>query len=269
MTQQWKFTALEFIVLCEQYRDGSLPTPFLFVTDEVVMADELQRRKRVVWADLRRRLGGSFDGAIEVLTAPELFVRVRSWDEQAESNLAKQYHLHAARAGAHGYLFEQAPGLITYDTPAFTVTECDPRALAGAVVASLPPVEAGRLPDIPVITDPAEHEVPTWGSSYIRDEREDSPVYQTQQFFQRRADCTGSIIVVQGRSKYGPRGIHETKMMWRDVADDGRYVMSLDEAPIAVATGQRQLTERIQRDIDNLMQRLETHWETGRPDDRY
>ncbi|PXX57621.1 ESAT-6 protein secretion system EspG family protein [Nocardia tenerifensis] len=269
MTQQWKFTALEFIVLCEQYREGSLPTPFLFVTDEVVMADDLARRKRAAWEDLRRRLGGSFDGAIQVLTAPELFVRVRSWDEQDENNMSKQYHLHAARAGALGYLFEQRPGLLTYDTPAFTVTECDPRGLANAVVDRLPQVEAGRSQDIPIVTDPAEHITPTWGTSYVRDDRDSSPVYQTQQFFQRRADCTGSIIVVQGRSKYGPRGIHETKMMWRDVADDGRYLMSLDGAPIAVATGRRQLTERIQRDIDHLMQRLETHWEDGRVVDRY
>ncbi|WP_405162030.1 ESX secretion-associated protein EspG [Nocardia sp. NBC_01499] len=268
MTQQWKFTALEFIVLCEQYREGSLPTPFLFVTEEVVMADELERRKRVVWEQLRRRLGGSFDGAIEVLRAPELFVRVRSWDEQDTNNMAKMYHLHAARSGALAYLFEQAPGILTYDAPAYTVTECDPRRLAAAVVASLPPVDAGRLPDVSVVIDPAEHTAPVTGS-YVRDYREDTPVYHTQQFFQRRADCTGSIIVVQGRSKYGPRGIHETKLMWRDVTDDGRYVMALDGAPVAVAIGRRQLTERIQADIDNLLERLETHWETGRPEDRY
>ncbi|QIS03419.1 hypothetical protein F5X71_14800 [Nocardia brasiliensis] len=269
MTQQWKFTALEFLVLCDHYRGGSLPTPFLFVTDEVVMSDELERRKRDAWADLKYRLGGSFDGVVEVMRAPELFVRVRSWDEQDEKNMAKQYHLHAARSGALGFLFEQSPGQLTYDSPAFTVTECDPRRLATAVVASLPAVEAGRQADIPVVIDPAEHTAPSWGGSYVKDNRDESPVYQTQRFFQQRADRTGSIIVVQGRSKYGPRGIHETKLMWRDVADDGRYVMALDGAPVATGISRRGLAERIQADIDNLMERLETHWETGRPEDRY
>ncbi|MFI6165429.1 ESX secretion-associated protein EspG [Nocardia sp. NPDC051052] len=269
MTQQWKFTALEFIVLCEQYRGGSLPRPFQFVSDEEITVDELERRKRVTWEELRHRLDGSFDGVLEVLRAPELFVRASSWDELDMDNMAKEQRLHAARAGALAYLFEQAPALLTYDTPAFTITECDPRQLATVVIDSLPPMKAGRLPDIPIVTDSAEHVTPTPGRSYVEDDREDTPVYRTQQFFQQRAVRTGAITVVQGRSKFGPRGIHEIAMMWRDVAGDGRYVMSLDAAPVAVASSRETLIERIEADIRNLMRRLESHWESGRPDDRY
>ncbi|MFI5776857.1 ESX secretion-associated protein EspG [Nocardia sp. NPDC051570] len=269
MTQQWKFTVLEFIVLCERHRQGLLPKPFWVESDEVVYADALEQRKRAAWEELRRRLEGSFDGAIEVLCAPELYLEVSSWDEQNSRNWNKEHRLYAARAGALAYVFEQAPGPLIYDTVAFTVTECDPRRLAVAVVDALPRVEAGRLPGIPIVTDRAEDIAPTWGGSFVRDNREDTLVYQTQRFFQRRSDCTGSIQVVQGRSKYGPRGIQKTTMLWRDVAGDGRYVMSLDEPPFAVGTNRRMLIERIQTDIDTMMQRLETHWEIGRPEDRY
>lgn len=268
MTQQWKFTAIEFVVLCDHYRGGSLPQPLMFQSDEVVMSDEMEQRKRLVWEDLQRRLDGSFDGVVEVLRAPELYVQVRSWDEHA-SNMDKMLRLHAARSGALGFVFEQATGTLTFDSPMVTVTECDPHRLAAAVVLSLPSVEAGRLPDIPVVTDPVEHIAPRRSGSLVRDDTEERPVYRTQRFFQRRADLTGWISVVQGRSKFGPRGIVETAMMWRDVADDGRYVMSLGEAPVAVGTSRRQLAERIQKDIDYLLQRLETHWESGLPEDRY
>ncbi|MFI7000531.1 ESX secretion-associated protein EspG [Nocardia sp. NPDC050175] len=260
---------LEFVVLCERHRQGLLPKPFWLESDEVVFADELERRKRAAWEDLRQRLDGWFDGAIEVLRAPELYVEVSSWDERNMRNSARALRVYAARAGAIAFVFEQAPGPLTYDTVAFTVTECDPRRLAVAVEELLPRVEAGRLPGIPIVTDSAEDVAPSWGGSYIRDDREDKLVYRTQQFFQRPADCTGSIVVAQGRSKYGPRGIRKTTMMWRDVIDDGRYVMSLDEPPFAVGTNRRMLVERIQQDIDILMQRLETHWEPGRPEDRY
>ncbi|MFI6165359.1 ESX secretion-associated protein EspG [Nocardia sp. NPDC051052] len=158
----------------------------------------MERRKRAAWEDLQRRLDGWFDGAIEVLCAPELYVEVSSWDERNMRNSAKGLRVYAARAGALAYVFEQTPGSLTYDTVAFTVTECDPRRLADAVEELLPRVE-----------------------------------------------------------------------VWRDVAGDGRYVMSLDEPPFAVGTNRRMLVERIQKDIDNLMQRLETHWELGRPEDRY
>ncbi|MFD6161919.1 ESX secretion-associated protein EspG [Nocardia sp. NPDC060256] len=269
MTRQWKFTVLEFVVLCERHRQGLLPNPFWLESDEVVFADDLERRKRAAWEDLQRRLDGWFDGAIEVLCAPELYVEVSSWDERNMRNSAKGLRVYAARAGALAYVFEQTPGSLTYDTVAFTVTECDPRRLADAVEELLPRVEAGQLPGIPIVTDRTEDVAPSWGGSYLRDDRENTLIYRTQRFFQRPADCTGTIEVVQGRSKYGPRGIQKTRMMWRDVIGDGRYVMSLDEPPFAVGTNRRMLVERIQKDIGNLMQRLETHWESGRPEDRY
>jgi hypothetical protein len=269
VTLQWKFTALEFLVLCERYSAGPMPEPLLFESDEMVMTADLDRRKRMVWEELQQRLDGSFDGVIEVLRSPEVSVQAFSWDEHDQDDRDMVLRLHAVRAGALGFVFEQAPGKLTFDSPMVVVTECDPYALAVAVVRALPNVEAGRLPDIPIVTDPVEHIAPSWGASFVRDDIEDRPVYRTQRFFQQRADLTGSITVVQGRSKYGPRGIHQTNLLWRDVTDDGRYVISLDESPIAVATGRQQLARRIQREIDYLMDRLETHWEWGRPDDRY
>ncbi|WP_433193043.1 ESX secretion-associated protein EspG [Nocardia sp. CA-107356] len=269
MTQQWKFTCLEFLVLCDRYRAGSLPQPLWFESTEDVMVHEMEARRRVVWEDLQRRLDGSFDGVIEVLRAPELYVRVRGWDEQSRDDMDKRLHVHVARSGALGYAFAQVPGNLTYDSPMVAVTECDPNTLAATVVKALPTVEAGQMPDIPIVTDPAEHVTPAWRDSLIWDNVDDRPVAQTQRFFRQRADLTGSIMVVQGRSKYGPRGIHETKMLWRDMPGDGRYVMSLDEAPVAVGTSRRQLAARIDRDIAQLLERLETHWESGRSEDRY
>ncbi|RDI45015.1 ESX secretion-associated protein EspG [Nocardia mexicana] len=269
MTQQWEFSSLAFLVLCDRYRSGSVPRPLLFETDEDVTVDEMDRRRRDMWESLQDRLDGSFDGVIEVMRAPEVYVQVRSWDEHDRSNKDKQLRVHIARSGALGYVFEQAPGKLTWDSPMVTVTECDPSDLGSKVVASLPSVAAGRLPDIPVVTDPAEHITPAWRDSLIWDDVDERPVAQTQRFFQQPADLTGAIAVVQGRSKYGPRGILETNLMWRDIPGDGRYVMSLDESPVAVATGPRELAVRIQRDIDQLLERLETHWESGRPEDRY
>lgn len=269
MTQQWKFTALEFLVLCDQHRGGSLPRPLHFESAEIMMTDDLERRKRAAWQELQQRLDGSFSGVIQVLRAPELYVVAHSWDELDRDDRNKKLHVHAVRAGLHGFVFEQVPGELTYDSPMVVVTECDPQGLGVAVVRSLPNVEAGRLPDIPIVTDPQEHIAPSWGRSFVQDDIEDRPVYRTQQFFEQRADLTGVITVAQGRSKYGPRGIQETTLMWRDVAGDGRYVMSLDANPVAHAISRRLLAWRIQQDIDNLMERVESHWETGRPEDRY
>ncbi|WP_405162046.1 ESX secretion-associated protein EspG [Nocardia sp. NBC_01499] len=269
MTQQWEFTALEFMVLCDHYHRGSLPRPFWFETEESMPSDELERRKHSTWEQLQRRLDGSFDGVVEVLRTPELYVLVHTWDDKDIANIEKHLWLHAARAGALGYVLRQPSGKLTFDSPMVTITECHPRELVVEVVRALPNVEAGRLPDIPIVLDPAERDEPSWGASYVQDDLEDRPVYQSQQFFQRPADCAGRISVVQGRSKFGPRGIQETTLMWRDVNEDGRYMWSSGDKPVAVGTSRRQLAERLQRETEHLMDRLETHWEWGRPEDRY
>ncbi|MGV9678515.1 ESX secretion-associated protein EspG [Nocardia sp. NPDC003482] len=274
MNQTWEFTGLEFQVLCEKYRDGNLPTPLFYTLDDPMTIDESARLKEKTWVELRARWDPAWDGMIEVMCAPELFIRLRGWDEHDMDNGKKRLYMHFARNGLQAFRFAQKPGKTFWHTDGFVVTECDPRGLAAAVVSSLPPVEAGRIPSIPVITDPQEY-TGHGGGSFIRDGGdEDRPATASRKFFERRADLTGTVLIVQGRSKYGPRGIHETKMLWRDVTDDGRYVMQMNDAPVAMATSPKRFVERIQRDIDNLMQRLDTDWESGDglgvvSDDRY
>jgi len=46
--------------------------------------------------------------------------------------------------------------------------------------------------------------------------------------------------------------------MWQDVIGGGRYNMTMDEHPVAVATSNAAFVRRIQKDIDHLMDRAET-----------
>ncbi|MFG1798354.1 hypothetical protein [Nocardia sp. NPDC049149] len=40
-------------------------------------------------------------------------------------------------------------------------------------------------------------------------------------------------------------------------------------APVAVGTSRQMLIERIQQEIDIVLARVESHWESGRPEDQY
>ncbi len=273
MTQKWDFTGLEFQVLCERFRDGALPTPLFYTLDEEMTLDESAVLKNRAWGELRARWDPAWDLMIEVMCSPDLFIRLRGWDEQDMDNGKKRLYMHFARSGAQAFKFEQKPGKSFWHTDGFVVTECDPRGLAAAVVRSLPAVEAGRSASVPVVTDPQEYSRHTGSSMFRDDDDDDAPVIRSRKFWETRATLTGTVLIAQGRSKYGPRGIHETKMLWRDVVNDGRYVMAMDDSPVAMATGPKRFAERIQTDIDNLMQRLDTHWEAGVEagfsDDRY
>jgi hypothetical protein len=268
VNQSWNFTGIEFQVLCEKYRSGDLPDPLFYTLDEPMTFDQSARLKEKTWEELRARWDPTWDAMIDVMCAPEFYIRIHGWDELDIDNGQKSLWMHFARRGAQAFKFDQKPGKSYWHTDGFVVTECDPRSLANEVVRSLPAVDAGRLPSLSIIIDPAEH-VGNFGGSFFRDDDDDPPAIASAKFFNMRASLTGSIIIVQGRSKYGPRGIHETKMLFRDVIGDGRYVMAMDGSPIAEATGPKQFAARIQKDIDNLMERLDTHWEEGYPEDRY
>jgi hypothetical protein len=269
VNQQWNFTGIEFQVMCDKYRGGSMPDPLDYTLDEPMTIDESARLKEKVWEELQARWDPTWDALVDVMCAPEMYIRIHGWDEMDQENGDKNLYLHFARSGAQAFSFVQRPGKSFWHTNGFTVTEIDPRGMANAVVNSLPEVPAGRLPNTPMILDPAEH-IGHGGSSFFKDDDDDEPAAQVSaKFWQMRAALTGSVWVVQGRSKYGPRGIRETKMMFRDIIGDGRYLMTMDDSPVAVGTSATEFVRRIQKDIDNLMDRLETHWEAGYPEDRY
>ncbi len=134
-----------------------MPDPLLFTLDEPMTLDESARLKEETWEKLRARWDPTWDAMIDVMCAPEMFIRIRGWDELDIENGQKCIYMHFARSGAQAFKFEQKPGKTFWHTDGFVVTECDPRSLAGEVVRSLPTVDAGRLPNIPIIIDPREH----------------------------------------------------------------------------------------------------------------
>ncbi|WP_131816469.1 hypothetical protein [Nocardia salmonicida] len=69
--------------------------------------------------------------------------------------------------------------------------------------------------------------------------------------------------MLQGHSKYGPRGRIETGLLWRDLPDDGRYVMPLDDpAPVASAMSSDRLAIWMRDRIEEILTRMESHSET-------
>ncbi|MQY19545.1 ESX secretion-associated protein EspG [Nocardia macrotermitis] len=273
MTLSWTFTGIEFQVLCEKYRGGELPDPLFWTLEEHMSLDAGRALRADVWQELRAKWDPSWDSVIDVMCAPEICIRLHAWDESdmadgKEPDGKSSTYIHFARSGAQAYKFEQLPGKSYWHTDGFIITEIDPRSLAAEVVRSMPNVEAGRLGSTPIIIDPADH-VGYGGSSFFRDDDEDPPAVASTKFFNLPASRTGTLRVLQGRSKYGPRGIQETKMLWRDVIDDGRYLMNMDDAPVAVGISRNGLAGKLQDQIDNLMERLDTHWESGRPEDRW
>ncbi|MCM6776066.1 ESX secretion-associated protein EspG [Nocardia sp. CDC159] len=269
----WNFTDVEFKVLWERHSDSPLPPPMVFLS-RTPMLEDFEREKYGAWQHLQATLDSSFDGVLETLLRPDVFVVLHGWNDREMENPHKRIRLYAARSGLRGYVLTQLPGETVLHSGGYTITECDPRALADAVVRAMPTAEAGRrFRNVPIAGGPATQQG-GWaesdqlyrpGGSLVSESVElgASSDGLSERFFAVPATMTGGISVSQGRSKYGRRGILEEIMVWRDLPDDGRYVFVLDHAPTAMGIGSRHLTVKLAASIDRILERMETHreWE--------
>jgi hypothetical protein len=263
VTQTWEFTDFDFRVLCERYADSHVPEPLTYLA-RTRYRNDYEREKYEAWERLRSTVDPVIQEVIPVLIHSEVSVRVQGWHDRSRDDPKQWIRARAARSGAQGYIVTQKPGETVSHSGGYTITDCGPRGLAEAVVAVLPPnVEAGRLGSIPIMTDSVDDlERLGGGGSLVTEEVDYSGARRSAEFFDTLATRTGAITIHQGHSKFGPRGILEHILMWRDLPEDGRYVIELpSSAPFAVGMGKKWLATKVEQSIDTMLDRLETHWE--------
>ncbi|MBC7302490.1 MAG: ESX secretion-associated protein EspG [Nocardia sp.] len=265
MSQTWEFTDLEFNLLCEDVRRGELPAPFIF-TSRTRLEDDYEREKAQVRQQLRHRVDNDLDALAGAIAKPDVFVVAHAWNDQDFENPEARIRVHAIRHRARGYVITQRPGETLAHSGGFDVVECDPYVLADTVLGLLPRCGAGKLDNIrlslPHTAPEAEHDRPV-SSVADNDDDDGYDPFRSAAFFATPAVSTGIIKVLQGRSKYGPRGRIEAGLLWRDLADDGLYVIPLDDpAPVATAMSSDRLGPWVRDRIEEILTRMESHRET-------
>ncbi|WP_067819141.1 ESX secretion-associated protein EspG [Nocardia inohanensis] len=258
---KWEFTDLEFRVLTNRYVEGWMPTPLMYTcrTDD---SAEYDRQLAETDELLRDRLGPSVATLFDTIHRPEVIIVSHTWCDDDMTNPEKRIRVHGALRDRRACMITQKPGETIYHSGGFTITECDPEELPRLIVAELPAAEPGRGPVVPIVTEQPPRE-PRYGSRSMAFDSFDDTVEATSlAFLSRRADWTGTIRVLQSRSKYGPRGVMETTMLWRDVADDGRYLIELGEPELkAVGIGSDRLTRRIEERVEKVRRHMEARGE--------
>ncbi len=123
-------------------------------------------------------------------------------------------------------------------------------------MALMPAAGAGSLGPISIELEPASASRGSFGSLVSDDE--DPRGFPGARFLGTTAESTGSVQVVQGKSKYGPRGITRGGRLWRDLPGDGRYVMELHHAnPTAIGMSGAGLAEWIDGEIERILERMD------------
>ncbi|GGL23724.1 ESX secretion-associated protein EspG [Nocardia jinanensis] len=234
--RQWKFTDLEFYALWSAATgELGLPFPFHF-TARTLDPQKFRFDQRQARADLRERLGETFDPVLDVIAHPDIRVVLSGSDHRDVEKPRSIVRSMGVRRESVGYVVSSLPGESFWHSGGFTVAECDAVRLAGELVAQLPEVGAGsraetvlpRRAEVPGRNEGSPRRAPTVHDSFTTTESE-----RGSTFLAAPVSCTGTIDVEQGSSIYGPRGISRHRMDWRDLVDDGRYLIREADPPVA------------------------------------
>ncbi|MFE6923260.1 ESX secretion-associated protein EspG [Nocardia sp. NPDC057663] len=264
MTRTWEFTDVEFHVLWQRLVGTTMPRPLSFVT-EVQDALEFERLAHEAWQRLRETIDGELHAAIDVLARPEVYVRLRGWHDRASEDPKYMIKARAARSGAQGYLLYQKPGITSWHSSGYTVVECGPHGVAEAIVGHMPELGAGKSGIIPLVGGQPTGQ-PDFESrpSMIFEEADTGIAARSAAFFDIEAQRTGLVEILQNQSMFGSRGMHRDILLWRDLPDDGRYVIALpSDEPTAVPMARPDLLAAIDASIARMMARVESHWEAS------
>ncbi|MFC9993636.1 ESX secretion-associated protein EspG [Nocardia sp. NPDC127526] len=256
MGRSWTFTDLEFLALWEETGAEFLPKPLIFASRTEWWDDHLANMERA--KDALRDRDPDFAEVMYALRTPDVLVEVHGWDGRDRTAPDASIRMLGVRHGELGYLVTQQPGETYRHSTGFTVTECYANELAGEVVSGLPETAAGRGRDI-VLAEPEHTEEFDYGYglSLAHETMEGTVVNRAADFLAAPAPSVGTIDVVQGHSRFGPRGITRHRVEWRDVADDGRYVVTGDHPPVASPADRNVMVSTVNTRISEVIMALE------------
>ncbi|MGW4356585.1 ESX secretion-associated protein EspG [Nocardia sp. NPDC004582] len=262
--RSWSFTDLEFLVLWEELGEEHLPQP-MFFTSRAPLWSAFQDSKTQARESLRARHDPELAEVLRALHTPDVRVELRGWELGDRAVPESSLRVLGVRSGDAGYLLVQRPGETTGPASGFTITEFWANELAEQVVGLLPATPPGRGGDR--VLAEAEDVVDTdygFGLSPAHETLDGGVVDRAAEFLAITASTAGTIDVVQGRSRFGPRGITRHHLQWRDLVDDGRYLITADQPPVAVAADHRRVVAEVNTRIAEVVLAVADEWETNR-----
>ncbi|MBO0853857.1 MAG: ESX secretion-associated protein EspG [Nocardia sp.] len=255
MNRRWSFDDLEFSVLWELHVGDRLPTPFIFTTD-IEFEDDYQR-ERVL---LRDRLLACPDPALAEALAdckqPDISIMVRGFGGSDGRDPAEAVFLRAIRREDRGYLLTQLPGRTIIHSGGYTIAECPAVRLAEVIADAMPAVPKGTWGRITLPPDPKSPSEATEyeprdsvGGAQLWDSYEEPVEATGRRLLSITPDRSGEIEIAQGVSRFGPRGRTVRRLGWRDLPDDGRYVIAPGPPPVAIGVDDAGLIDAVNAEI--------------------
>lgn len=251
MNRTWTLTDLEFVALWREVGEYAVPRPFAYTTEGLTTSD-YERIMRENKARLTRS-DPDLPRIFQELENPDIGIVVRGLDGKDPKNPKGALRLLAGRRETRGYVVKQLPGKTMEYSGGFVIEECDALALAEVIAAKFPDKPAGTQGSVRIpVPEDEEDQTTTPQTSSVWDETPaatSGPTEAGRAFAKIRPEFYGWITVRQGISRFGPQGRVTRGIHFRDLPDDGRYLIAEDNPTHAVPADRAGLVKTTNRQI--------------------
>lgn len=252
---------MEFVALWDRADGDLVPHPLTFGSTIATWEEFTATTARLADRVHRLRSAGA-DDLVQVLTEPDIRILVLGCSGGDPTDPNGMIRLLGARKGARGWVVRQLPGDTMWDSGGFVATDCEATRLGAAIAGELPAATPGRIPQQPLTISPQPDESDTaatdhhYGRSSVLKRLEYAGEHTAQSFLTTPIDTVGTIEISQCRSLFGPRGCLTRRIQWRDLHDDGRYVIPPDDPPTAYAADDRRLVAQVNTEVAAIVRRV-------------
>ncbi|RDI46113.1 ESX secretion-associated protein EspG [Nocardia mexicana] len=258
-----RLTSLEVAVLWEMMSDDSLPFPLTHSPTHRYEDDYVRAKRETaerLLANPPLRGPQDWDSAElldlwEAAVNPDIVIRASGEGPgDATENPVVTRVLGLRRAGyalvlvqQHGEPIERGGDVDVYET--------DIVGLAKAVIDQLPKVGPGKLREVPIVTQEQAGLDPD--SSGVFDSMDPAPTYQRSERW-RKAKSThhGELVVEPGSAPHWLQDRSGYLVRWRDLADDGRYLIEPKPNPVAIPVDGNAFERFVNQRVAELVRRI-------------
>ncbi|WP_069162228.1 ESX secretion-associated protein EspG [Nocardia altamirensis] len=256
-----RLTSLELVVLWELMSNDKLPFPLTHWPTHQYEED-YYRAKRATAERLLQYLPADAEQLWEAAVNPDIVIWAAGESPDDETDMSAMTRVVGLRREGYAVVLVQQPGETADRGGDIDVYETDVAGLAKAVIGQLPKVERGKQGEIPILSEQSnaisaqsDDMDYSYGSSQVL-EAIDPPQTRSDRWRNAKATQIGELKVEPGSGAHWIQDRRGYLVRWRDLVDDGRYLIEPKPNPIAIPVDDKAFERFVNQRVVELVQRI-------------
>ncbi|WP_280266731.1 ESX secretion-associated protein EspG [Nocardia wallacei] len=258
-----RLTSLEVAVLWEMMSDDNLPYPLTHWPTHQYEADYVRAKKETAKRLLENpplRGPQGWDSADllhlwEAAVNPDIVIRAAGEGPGDATDKPVVTRVLGLRREGYALVLVQQPGELVERGGDVDLYETDVVGLAKAVIDQLPKTGPGKLREVPIVTQEQHRTSSGDDSSAVFDSMD--PTYQrSERWRSAKSTHLGELKVEPGSAAHWLQDRSGFLVRWRDLVDDGRYLIEPKPNPVAIPVDDSAFERFVNQRVAELVRRI-------------